>query len=87
MHCRMRYQLPCRDEPVDEVDCFCVATLACLVAAGVLFFAYDSLSAEIWLPLVAAAVLCVTVARQCQVRNASASAGTQDTADAPDPVA
>jgi hypothetical protein len=69
--CRLRCKLPCRDEPVNEVDCFCVATLVCVLAAVAVFFVYGSFSAEVWLPLVALAVVCVIIARQCQVRDES----------------
>lgn len=80
MPCRCQLKLPYRAEPVDEVDIFCVATLLCLVAAGTVFFISGSLNVEIWLPLVAAAVLFVTLARQCQ-RTAEARQA-DDAADA-----
>jgi hypothetical protein len=56
-------KLPHRAEPVNEVDCFTLATFLSLVAACSVFFVYNGNSAEIWLPLLFLAFLFSSMAR------------------------
>ncbi len=67
MRCQCR--LTCRDEPIDEVDALAVACLLLLAGACAAFVACDSKCAALWMPLAAAAVVCVTGDRQQRVRN------------------
>jgi hypothetical protein len=69
MRCQCR--LPCRDEPLDEVDALCVAFLLLLAGACAAYVACGSACADMWIPLAVGGLLCATMARHCHQHRAS----------------